>query len=386
MALKTTLVADSIHGNMQISYLEKEIMSTQAFNRLHNINQNSSIYLTFPSNRTRRFEHSVGSMYLAGEMFFYSIVNAEQGIRNELLDKVLEEIKRIRNTNAKTIRMLLGDNEELPSVMEKDPLYSLYVPNVVQSKHAFAFALIFQSVRCAALLHDLGHPPFSHIAEAALEKIWESVLAVEKEKRTARQNHFIETMSYYLVEDGIEDSPVFALHEKVGNCIADRLFEAIIRDTEDLEYKFFLFMVHSFVNSILTEENTFYKNIHGLIAGSIDSDRLDYIVRDLNNSGFNHGRIEYDRLISSMKLIKHRDDFLFCSDIRALSTIEDFFNKRMRLYKYVIFHHRVVKTDNLLKRIIVKLANDYLENQESEDLVESQVLPLDISGLWKAVK
>jgi len=57
---KVFFVADSVHGSIQISSLEKMIISTQPFNRLHNINQNSTAYLTYPSNRTKRFEQSLG--------------------------------------------------------------------------------------------------------------------------------------------------------------------------------------------------------------------------------------------------------------------------------------------------------------------------------------
>ncbi|TYO92283.1 hypothetical protein LX24_02912, partial [Desulfallas thermosapovorans DSM 6562] len=120
--------------------------------------------------------------------------------------------------------------------------------------------------------------------------------------------------------------------------------------------------------------------------GSIDCDRLDYVTRDLENSGFNYGRIEYDRLIRSMRLIIMNGHFLFCPDIRTLSTVEDFFNRRWLLYKYVIYHHRVIKTDYLLEKAIVGLARSYLGNPEKENEYNGGVLPLDISGLWKAVK
>ncbi len=391
---KTILVADSIHGNIQISNLEKEILSTQAFNRLHNISQNSTVYLTFPSNRTKRFEHSLGSMHLAGEIFFYSMVNADEEARDGFLQKAMDEVNTLLTDSKYScfLRVLLGKDEKLIESCEtisiKDPLYLLYVPKIIKDEYVLVYTLLFQAIRCAALLHDLGHPPFSHVTEAALEEIWENALKVDEEKRTSRQNLFIETMNHYLIEinEGIVEKPGFALHEKVGNRIADRLFEAIINSSANPGYKLFICMVHKFVSLILLEKNEFFKSVHSIIAGSIDCDRLDYIVRDLNNSGFNHGRIEYDRLITSFKLMKAENSFLFCADIRALSTMEDFYNKRMRLYKFVIYHHRVIKTDNLLKLTIVKLAQDYLAEGECENLEHTQVLPLDISGVWKAVK
>ena len=390
MFTKTILVSDSIHGNIQVSNLEKEIMSTQAFNRLHNINQNSTVYLTFPSNRTKRFEHSLGSMHLAGEMFFYSLVNANNDIRNDFLQQVVQEINILRQDKqyASFLRMLLGEHEKLfedcQSIEIIDPLYLLYTPKIINNEHVFYYTLLFQAVRCSALLHDLGHPPFSHITEAALKELLNLINEISEHERTDRQKAFLDTINNYL-EDEIEE-PNIALHEEVGNSIADRLFEAMIRQANDSRYKFFICMVQKFVGFILKEKNEFFKSIHSLISGSVESDRLDYIVRDLNNSGFNHSRIEYDRLIKLMKLIKYKNDFLFCSDIRALSTLEDFFIKRAKLYKYVIYHHRAIKTDNLLKNIVVKLSQDYLNEPDTETQTESQVLPFDISGLWKAVK
>lgn len=61
-------IADTVHNTILLSNYEKEVISTQLFNRLHNISQNSTAYLTFPSNRTKRFEHSLGTMKLCGDI------------------------------------------------------------------------------------------------------------------------------------------------------------------------------------------------------------------------------------------------------------------------------------------------------------------------------
>ena len=91
---KISLIGDTVHGTIQISKIEKEIISSSIFNRLHDISQNSTAYLTFPSNRTKRFEHSVGTMYLAGQMFYYCIMNAEEEDRNRffsMLDDIISK-------------------------------------------------------------------------------------------------------------------------------------------------------------------------------------------------------------------------------------------------------------------------------------------------------
>ena len=87
-----------------------------------------------------------------------------------------------------------------------------------------------------------------------------------------------------------------------------------------------------------------------------------------------------------MKLMKHEGDYLFCYDIGTLGTIEDFFYRRWFLYKHVIYHHRVVKTDYLLENIIGTLSWHYLEQNIEDNPMENQGIPLDISGLWRAVK
>ena len=67
---------DSIHGLILLSEYEKRIISSIGFNRLHDVYQNSTVYLTFPTNRTKRFEHSIGTMKLCSDIFFSSILNA----------------------------------------------------------------------------------------------------------------------------------------------------------------------------------------------------------------------------------------------------------------------------------------------------------------------
>lgn len=86
-------INDFIHGTILISSLEKKVISTQAFNRLHNILQNSTVYLTFPSNQTKRFAHSLGVMHLGGEIFRYSIINAADEIRDEFFKEINKEIE-----------------------------------------------------------------------------------------------------------------------------------------------------------------------------------------------------------------------------------------------------------------------------------------------------
>lgn len=88
MENKMRQVTDNIHGTIYLSALESELISTPYFYRLHDIYQSSTVYMTFPSNRTKRYEHSLGTMELASSMLFSSISNADQSTRNILFKKL----------------------------------------------------------------------------------------------------------------------------------------------------------------------------------------------------------------------------------------------------------------------------------------------------------
>ena len=82
---KGTSINDSIHGLIRMTAYEKGIISTAAFNRLHDVYQNSTSYLTFPSNRTKRYEHSIGTMKISSDIFYYSVLNSRKKDLEELL-------------------------------------------------------------------------------------------------------------------------------------------------------------------------------------------------------------------------------------------------------------------------------------------------------------
>lgn len=81
MGKKLRQVTDSIHETIYLSSLESELISTPYFYRLHEIYQSSTVYMTFPSNRTKRYEHSLGTMELASSMLFSAFSNAEHKTR-----------------------------------------------------------------------------------------------------------------------------------------------------------------------------------------------------------------------------------------------------------------------------------------------------------------
>lgn len=393
-------IADTLHGSISISKLEKNIMSTIAFNRLHDIYQNSTVYLTFPCNRTKRFEHSIGTMKLCSDMFYYSICNSSSEDRNNfLLDaeyeikKILNEIKTVKNNEYHTY---LDDSikniipEKIPEFCE-DLIFNHYTPFFIfDDSQKNIYLILFQSIRIAAMLHDIGHPPFSHVLEKALTNIKEFVES-ETNLNEERAKEFNEIMDDYVGHR--------ALHEVMGDKITDLIFFDIfksIKVNKDDLTNYYLQLLNILIKEIVIKifnNKGFFKNLHSIIDGTIDGDRLDYITRDYSNSGLKTGIIEYDRLIPQMKLILSKDDlqnkkYLFCFHIKSLNTIQDILTKRLWLYKNILFHHKVARTDYLLRNIIEEIAKenftkDILINKEQ---IKANYLPLEISGLWQAIK
>ena len=85
---KIRQVTDNIHGTVYLSTLESELISTPYFYRLHDIYQSSTVYMTYPSNRTKRYEHSLGTMELASSMLFSAVSNADNFTRKKLFEKL----------------------------------------------------------------------------------------------------------------------------------------------------------------------------------------------------------------------------------------------------------------------------------------------------------
>ena len=391
---RKSLIADTIHGSIALSRFEKDIMNTTLFNRLHDIYQNSTAYLTFPANRTKRMEHSFGCMYLCGNIFYSSLCNAEIDVLEIFLKEAEKEINQIikditERDGGHQYEMKLGGNfskikNQYDSLKITGGIYNYYMPgNIRKDKERKIYAIIFEGIRTAALLHDIGHPPYSHISENALNILYYNIS--EKKEKNDREKEYCAVLNGMVGDD-------HQLHEEMGLKISSMLLMGAIRNvsyeekisTKVYEEQIYRILVKETAMRILEERNMFFKDMHRIIDGTLDGDRLDYVSRDPENSGLNLGHTEYDRLIYKMKLCREGEHFLFCPDVSALKIIDDFLIRRWNLYKNIILHHRVVKTDYLLQNVIVQIAKDYFDKDIESEEEEAYILPYDISGLWKA--
>lgn len=383
--VKGIYINDSVHGLIRLSEFEKDIVSSVGFNRLHDIYQNSTAYLTYPSNRTKRFEHSIGTMKLCSDMFYSAVLNSSEDnlkkFYNSYSDVVIALIEEFKKSDLKEYESVLNKTPKGIPEVTLDIFRKSLISSNVPCDFVYIHILLIQSVRIAALLHDIGHPPFSHIVEFALK---DSKTKYSGNQNTERQKSFSSKMA-----DFPEDKP---LHETMGIFISQNILQTIIKKSKNKSSDsetFFKILVLKCVERIFADEGLF-SYLHKIIDGTLDGDRLDYVTRDSSNSGLNVGSVDYSRIIKEIKILYYKDPKSnkdvpwFCVPVKSINSVEDFLRRRYDLYKNVINHHRVIKTDFLLENTVKDLVVQYLDNVEAveQENNDSNVIPFDISGLW----
>ena len=369
---KLRQVTDIVHGTIFLSELEAELIATPFFFRLHDIYQSSTVYMTYPSNRTKRYEHSLGVMQLASRMIFASVTNADDetksaffiqleerfnnvisiaeksndyNITSGYYEKVRELINRAFTTKRK-MNDIWDSLSKAKGSSDNDGLFSelainhyQYFPMISKNtsdreglKQYFLYRCLLQALRIVALFHDVGHPPFSHIIEETLKDIYaESDRKNWNPEKLEVLDSSIRPYASEKEEEAFTCQSITlnkslakaATHERIGFCLLQNaLIDAIQNIVEPLSTAkgnlanndtarsllIYLVVVAEFSLSIWAEKDIFFKTMHTLVDGIIDADRLDYIVRDSINSGVDWGMIPYDRIITPMKLMRKKDN------------------------------------------------------------------------------
>lgn len=272
MDIKLRQVTDNIHGTIFLSKLESELISTPYFYRLHDIYQSSTVYMTYPSNRTKRYEHSLGTMELASTMLFSSVSNSSADTKEKLFDELriifdeifdlaineyeeqeaqyfkknrdeINELFEEQNMTGDTyssleklicsdIKCAIKNGCFMDSALDHFQFYSMQVDEKSSAndvQNVFLYRCLLQAIRVVALFHDVGHPPYSHIIEDVLEDLYKECSKLESESKwnKDRIEEFKKCMERYQTKDGrkayscqtlySKSSLVDAhLHERVG--------------------------------------------------------------------------------------------------------------------------------------------------------------------------
>lgn len=268
-------IKDPIHGYVRLSQAERSIIDTEPVQRLKRIRQLAGSEFVYPAANHTRFEHVIGTMHLSGILAGALPIDLPQRQREQL--------------------------------------------------------------RLAALLHDIGHGPFSHVFEPLLAK-----------HLGRRHEDFVP----WLVKE---------------TDIAERL-EAAGFDTSTLG--------QLAVGKLASRERPYLDQI---ISGSVDVDKLDYVVRDSFHTGAGYGFFDVHRLLYAMDVI---DNSLSIDD-SAVATLESFLLARFESFRTIYFHKTSRSVQIMMVRAL-EAARDELHLLDFD--VPEDFLKLDDYKVWTGLK
>ncbi len=270
-------IKDPVHGYVYITEAEKEVIDSFPVQRLHRLRQLAGAEYVYPGANHTRFEHSIGVMHLAG---------------------------------------LLAENPHLSQLLSEDEV---------------------QKVRIAALLHDVGHGPFSHIFEHLLVKFL---------------NKTHEDINVWIVQKSeLRD-----------------ILKGLGYDPDELA-KLSVGLLHKSGRAFMDQ----------IIRSAVDVDKLDFVVRDTYHTGAEYGYVDIFRLIHMLDVL----DENLAVDLGALSALESFILARIESFKSIYFH-RVGRAVQIMLATAMEEAKDELalvDFRSPEDY-----LSLDDYTVWTMLK
>lgn len=241
-------IRDPLWNNIRVDDRALRLIDTPVFQRLRYVRQLGWAYLVYPGATHARFEHALGAWHLAGVA-----------------------LQRLDEGGA-----LAGIEAEERAV-----------------------------VRAAALLHDVGHYPFSH----ALEEI-------------GAPHH--EEVARPLITQG----DVAAILGEIAPDAPTRVL-ALMRGTSA-------------------------SPLQGLISGSLDLDKIEYLKRDALMCGVPYGEIDVDRLINALTIATDPVTSQPAIAVRekGLSALESLLFAKYQMYRNVYWHHAVRSATSMYKRLV----------------------------------
>ncbi len=184
------------------------------------------------------------------------------------------------------------------------------------------------ALRLAALLHDVGHYPFSHVTEITMRRLY---------GEQARHEMIGEFLLRFTT-----------LRRAVGKVCNPDTIRSIMR--HDYERPLFQYLVSS----------------------SLDVDKMDYLQRDSLHTGVAYGAFDVDRLLTSLAPDKGKNPTRLIVTRKGTQAIEDFLLGRYHMFQSVYYHKTVVAFELMLDRIV-------------EDLIGHKTLP-SLESLMKRIQ
>ena len=298
------VINDTIHGSFSIDGVKEDLLSTPEFNKLSHIKQLGLAHLVFPGAHHTRFEHSLGVSHLAGRM-------ADS----------------------------LSLSEEESTIVE-----------------------------VAAMLHDVGHGPYSHTLEHILH-----------ERGGADHMHITEgiiTGDYEILSD--EERSLFPERRTVPEILESygidpKEVSSLIHGPDAGGKERNLFHWGEGAEAFHSQDHTMGHLVHG----PVDCDQMDYLLRDAHFTGVRHGIIDHHRLIHCME--RHSGDIAISEG--GLSALEGMMTARALMYSAVYFHKVTRITEVMLSRAVERSEENLPEAVQMQRMVDAEVWhALDSAG------
>ena len=290
------IINDAIHGQFKLEGATEELLATPEINKLSHIKQLGLAHLVFPGAHHTRFEHSMGASHIAGMM-------AES----------------------------MGLNKQDKSTLE-----------------------------VAAMLHDVGHGPYSHTLEHILSERG--------------------GMDHMSVTEGIILGDFDVLIEGEGDSIDERDSIPDILERNDLDPEEVASLIRgpdasgkerSLINWTegMSDFSGEDKTMAHLIHGSVDCDQLDFLLRDSHFTGVKHGVVDLHPLVGSLG--SQGGDVVV--DQGGLSALEGMLLARGLMYSAVYFHRVTRVTEVMLSRAVERAGGSLPDSVDLQRRVDSEI-------------
>jgi HD superfamily phosphohydrolase len=132
------------------------------------------------------------------ELFYYEFFHSIDDIITNQISKTLEKYDSYRNKIGD--RNLSSEKIIKYKEIKINKEYNNFIPINVKDKYRTLYIILFQAIRLSALLHDIGHPPYSHITEFTLKDIWNELKSIQDKDKNKRQKEFIFIMEIYFIQ------------------------------------------------------------------------------------------------------------------------------------------------------------------------------------------
>lgn len=195
-----------------------------------------------------------------------------------------------------------------------------------------------RKLRIAALLHDIGHYPYSHLMEFVdRDKLRPTLLRTDAGKQGEKR------------VIGSDSGPRYPSHEKIGELIIEKRTD-ITRVLKSANID------PAEIGSMIRGQhpNAAYNR---LMHSSLDVDRMDYLVRDSLGTGVPYGQIDLDYLLNNLNVYAEKnEDAKEVIDVvlaeKASAAAEHFLVARYFMHKVVYFHKTTFGLEALLRQIL----------------------------------